>query len=51
MAPYKITKIIEQVVYQLDLPPEARIHPVFHVSLLKKAITPTANPQPLPPML
>jgi hypothetical protein len=49
--PYKITKIIGQVAYQLDLPPEARIHPVFHVSLLKKAISPTVNPQPLPPML
>jgi len=49
--PYKIIKIIGQVSYQLDLPPKARIHLVFHVSLLKKAITPTVNPQPLPPML
>lgn len=37
--------------FELDLPPERKIHPVFHVSLLNKALAPTSNRQPLPPML
>lgn len=49
--PYQITKTIGQVAYQLDLPPKSRIHPVFHVSLLKKALKPATTPQPLPRML
>ncbi|KAJ1380355.1 Retrotransposon gag domain [Sesbania bispinosa] len=49
--PYQVIKRVGQVAYQLQLPCESRIHPVFHVSLLKKAIGPTVTPQPLPPML
>nr|KYP41568.1 hypothetical protein KK1_037051 [Cajanus cajan] len=49
--PYQITKQIGAVAFQLALPPESKIHPVFHVSLLKKALSPSATPQPLPPML
>ena len=37
MGPYEIVERIGEVVYQLRLPPElAKIHDVFHVSLLRK---------------
>lgn len=34
--PYTITEKISDVTYRLDLPPALRIHPVFHVSRLKR---------------
>ncbi|XP_020967649.1 uncharacterized protein LOC110266920 [Arachis ipaensis] len=34
--PFKIGRKISEVAYQLELPPEARIHNVFHISTLKK---------------
>ena len=33
---YKVTEVISPVVYRLDLPPAWWIHPVFHVSNLKR---------------
>ena len=36
--PYRITRRVSEVAYELDLPDDSRIHNVFHVSCLKKAI-------------
>ncbi|WMV51474.1 hypothetical protein MTR67_044859 [Solanum verrucosum] len=50
IGPYRISKRIGNVAYELELPQElAAVHPVFHISMLKKCmgdpsvIIPTAN--------
>ena len=35
--PYRITKKISENNYKLDLLPKVRLHPIFHISLLKSA--------------
>ena len=36
--PYKVLQNIGTMVYELELPASSRVHPVFHVSFLKKVI-------------
>lgn len=35
--PYRIKRVVGPVAFELDLPPAAKIHPIFHVSILKRA--------------
>jgi len=38
LGPFKIEKKLRVVTYRLKLPNDMKIHPVFHVSLLKPAL-------------
>ena len=41
--PFTIVKKVGEMAYKLDLPPTSRIHPMFHVSRLKKQLKGDAN--------
>lgn len=48
MGPYKIVKRIGKVAYDLELPMEMElVHPVFHVSILRKCIDGPSSIVPL----
>ncbi|KAD5961527.1 hypothetical protein E3N88_13000 [Mikania micrantha] len=42
--PFQIIAKVGLVAYKLELPPTSKIHPVFHVSLLKKAVQGQVEP-------
>lgn len=49
--PYAVAARVGKVAYRLTLLPEARIHPTFHVSQLKRAIGESLVPVSIPPQL
>jgi hypothetical protein len=49
--PYRITRRVGVVAYELEIPQSSRIHNVFHVSCLKRAIDQQITPlEVLPPI-
>jgi hypothetical protein len=50
--PYQVTEVINEAAVRLALPPQAKIHDVFHVGLLKKWVgTPPTSTPALPELL
>lgn len=48
--PFQVIQCIGPVAYKLNLPPESRIHPIFHVSMLQKTMGDvTSASETLPP--
>ena len=49
LGPYIIKRVVSPVAYELALPRTLKVHPVFHVSLLKPYLEDPINPSPPPP--
>ncbi len=50
--PFKVTRVIRDVAFELDLPAEmGKVHNVFHGSLLKHFVQHDRHPLPPPPLL
>ena len=47
--PFAVLEKIGVVAYKLQCQPNSMVHPIFHVSLLKKCTTPNVISHPLPP--
>jgi Chromo (CHRromatin Organisation MOdifier) domain/Integrase core domain len=50
IGPFPVTEVVSALAYRLELPESLKIHPVFHVSLLKP-YRPSERRQPPPPPL
>jgi hypothetical protein len=49
--PYRVSRRVGEVAYEIELPPGSKIHNVFHVSCLKKALgQQVAVTEELPPL-
>ncbi|CAA6658310.1 unnamed protein product [Spirodela intermedia] len=49
--PYPIMERIGPVAYKLQLPDHSAVHPVFHISQLRKTLRTDNRSQPIPPTL
>lgn len=49
--PFTIVRRVGDVTYELDLPLDARIHPVFHVSQLKPKLGSACSALPRLPLI
>ena len=54
VGPFKVVKVISPVAYELDLPPDWKVHPVFHISNLRRYVRSeefNRTEKPPPPIL